>query len=89
MNISLQQNIEYALSGLYTIATNTYENRQVIHSNNGILINDTISDFAKALYDTYQHRREYNSQTIRKSMENGNGKNNTTKPHSYYIFQIT
>lgn len=34
---------EYALSGLYTIATNTYENRQVIHSNNGILINDTIS----------------------------------------------
>lgn len=60
---------EYALSGLYTIATNTYENRQVIHSNNGILINDTISDFAKALYDTYQHRREYNSQTIRKSME--------------------
>ena len=42
---------------------------EVIHSNNGILINDTISDFAKALYDTYQHRREYNSQTIRKSME--------------------
>lgn len=40
---------EYIFSGLYTIATATYSNKQVVTPVNGILINDTPADFARAL----------------------------------------
>jgi glycosyltransferase involved in cell wall biosynthesis len=36
---------EYALAGIPTIATNTFENKLVINDSNGILINDTPDDF--------------------------------------------
>lgn len=60
---------EYAMSGLYTIATATYENKQVICPSNGILIKDTADSFTNALYHIYQHRNEYDSSQIRKTME--------------------
>lgn len=40
---------EYILSGLYTIATNTYCNRCIINDNNGILIEDNAESFAESL----------------------------------------
>ncbi len=40
---------EYALSGLYSIATATNENRKIISADNGILIQDTAENFATAL----------------------------------------
>lgn len=40
---------EYALSGLYVIATDTYSNREVITPDNGCLIQDTAEDFCRAV----------------------------------------
>ena len=47
---------EYILSGLYTIATATTENKKVISSKNGVLIDDTAESFASALEFIYAHR---------------------------------
>lgn len=41
---------EYIFSGLYTIATATYSNKEVVSSVNGLLINDNFMDFAGALH---------------------------------------
>lgn len=43
---------EYVFSGLYTIATDTKSNREVITSSNGILIQDTSESFVSALKQT-------------------------------------
>lgn len=40
---------EYILSGLYTIATSTYAQSEIITSENGILVSDTAVEFANAL----------------------------------------
>jgi hypothetical protein len=56
---------EYGLSGLYTIATETYENRLVINETNGMLCKDSPDAFAEALYKVYQHRKTFNSTEIR------------------------
>jgi len=58
--------IEYLLSGLPVIATATKENKKIINSNNGILIDDTISDFAEAL--CIMEKSEFDNQQIRESM---------------------
>lgn len=59
---------EYALSGLYVIATATQENRKVINSNNGVLIKDTPNDFCKALEYVYYNRNNINENMIRQSL---------------------
>lgn len=59
---------EYVLSGLFCIATDTYANHQVINSQNGLLIQDTPGAFAEALNHVYNHRSDYNSSQIRKTM---------------------
>ncbi|GAA5582778.1 glycosyltransferase family 4 protein [Porphyromonas gingivalis] len=40
---------EYSFSGLYTIATKTKANQELINEDNGMLISDTSSDFRNAL----------------------------------------
>ena len=40
---------EYVLSGLYTIATNTISNKQIITEQNGFLIDDTAESFASGI----------------------------------------
>jgi len=40
---------EYSMSGLFTIATTTYENKKVINDENGLLIKDSDVDFCRAL----------------------------------------
>lgn len=40
---------EYILSGLFTIATDTFENQSIINGKNGILCNDTPESFADAI----------------------------------------
>jgi len=40
---------EYAMSGLFTIATATYENKKVINDRNGIIIKDSSDDFCRAI----------------------------------------
>lgn len=59
---------EYAMSGLYVIATNTYENRQAIDERNGILIDDSSESFAEALKCIYERRGNFNEQVIRNSL---------------------
>lgn len=59
---------EYALSGLYTIATATDANRDVITSDNGILIKDTPEDFARALESIYEHKVFFNEVNIRNTL---------------------
>ncbi len=59
---------EYALSGLYTIATRTFANQQVIKDVNGILIDDTPEAFARALLHIAEIRNEIHSSEIRSSL---------------------
>lgn len=66
---------EYILSGLYTIATETSSNKELITEINGILIKDTPEDFSKALYTAYQKRELIDSKLIRKTLERYQWKN--------------
>lgn len=61
---------EYILSGLYTIATATKSNKEVITSDNGILINDTPNAFANALECIAKHYEDIKEENIRKSLAN-------------------
>lgn len=56
---------EYVLSGLYTIATNTFCNKEIITKQNGILIDDTPEAFANAITSIYNNRNSIESEKIR------------------------
>lgn len=62
------KSFEYILSGLYTIATSTYCNKEIITDKNGILINDTAEAFADSIEKVAQNAPELNSITIRNSL---------------------
>ncbi len=59
---------EYIMSGLYCLATNTYENRKIITSNNGCLHDDNPSAFCDALEVTSLMMKNLNSNVIRNSL---------------------
>lgn len=79
---------EYILSGLYTIATATDANREVITSDNGILIQDTPEDFARALETIYQKKGTLNERRIRNSLDNYQWKNIVDKYLKPILSQI-
>lgn len=58
---------EYINSGLFCIATATKAQRDVISTNNGLLINDTAEDFCRALVHFVQMKDTLNEDIIRKS----------------------
>lgn len=60
---------EYALSGIYTIGTSTYCNREVICEDNGMLINDTSDDFCNAILKIYGKRKQIDSSKIRQTLQ--------------------
>ena len=61
---------EYVLSGMYCIATNTYENRILIEPVNGLICDDNAESFCEALVQYHKMDRSgFNSAEIRKSME--------------------
>ena len=60
---------EYARAGMVNIATSTYENRRLITEDNGMICDDTIDSFSDALESVYIYKNEWNSQQIRKSLE--------------------
>lgn len=62
------KSFEYILSGLYTIATNTYCNKEIINKKNGILINDTAEAFADSIEHITENTSELSSATIRNSL---------------------
>lgn len=55
---------EYLLSGMPVIATQTDENRAVINSTNGVLIEDNPDSFFHGLVEWYIHRNRFNSESI-------------------------
>lgn len=59
---------EYAMSGLYSIVTSTYENRRIITSINGVLIEDTAESFAYGLEHIHLNRSKIESYDIRHSL---------------------
>jgi hypothetical protein len=61
---------EYALSGLYTIATNTYENKLAITEKNGILCGDTPESFAEAIEKVFDQLEFIQEEEIRNSLKN-------------------
>lgn len=60
---------EYALSGLFVIATATNANKEVITSDNGILIKDTPEDFCHALELIYKRQLVVEELRIRESLK--------------------
>lgn len=60
---------EYLMNGLFTIATNTYENSKIINRNNGILIEDSEQGVFEALEKTFQNINGINRLEIIKSIE--------------------
>lgn len=59
---------EYVMSGLYCIATNTYENKKIIKNNNGCLHDDNPAAFCEALEYTLSLTNKLNSDDIRSSL---------------------
>ena len=60
---------DYLLAGMPVIATATTENKIVINKNNGVLIDDTIEDFATGIEKAYKNHGQFKSQTIRQAAQ--------------------
>lgn len=60
---------EYLFNGLYTIATNTYENQKIITKNNGILIEDSTESLYEALEYLYNNQKSITRSEIIKSID--------------------
>lgn len=74
---------EYILSGLFTLATATYSNKEIINEENGYLINDTPESFADGIEYIIRNKKDFNSGIIRDSLQKYQWKNivnNTLKP---------
>lgn len=63
------KSFEYILSGLYTIATSTYCNKDIITDENGVLIEDTPESFAKAICEIYENRNLIKAGKIRETLK--------------------
>lgn len=55
---------EYLLNGMPVIATSLYEHQQLINSENGILIDDTISDITRGFIYVFENRLNFSSENI-------------------------
>jgi len=60
--------IEYALSGLITIATDTQENRRFISKLNGVICQDNAESFCDSLEKVYLNLENYTDTSIRESL---------------------
>ena len=73
------KSFEYILSGLYTIATNTYCNKEIITPENGFLINDTPESFAESIEYIVQNASSFDSDIIRNTLSEYKWKNIVNK----------
>jgi len=60
--------VEYAFSGLITIATDTLENRDFINDENGLLCRDNAGSFCDALEEIFSRLEHYDEYRIRTSL---------------------
>jgi len=63
-DVIVTKTVEYMLSGLATIATNTNKNRDMISEINGVLINDTAESFAQGLEEIQKKLYMFNFREI-------------------------
>lgn len=66
---------EYILSGIFCIATKTYENRKIITPQNGVLCDDNSEGFFNALEVILTNKKNYDSELIRGSLIDHTWKN--------------
>ncbi|MEE0978445.1 MAG: glycosyltransferase family 4 protein [Muribaculaceae bacterium] len=59
---------EYALSGLYTIATDTFSNKELITEQNGVVVKDTPEGFCHGIEKFVAMRHSLSEKAIRKSL---------------------
>lgn len=60
---------EYLLSGIPCLATNTFENAQIINNTNGMLIRDNPESFSQGLYEIINYNENYNYDEIINSVK--------------------
>ena len=61
---------EYIASGLFTIATQTYANKQIINDGlNGVLIDDTAGAFCESLIFVKKHLKDIDKEKIRETLQ--------------------
>ena len=66
---------EYILSGMYTIATETFSNKQIISKDNGYLIKDTPESFAEGIEYIIYNLNTLDSDSIRNTLTDSQWKN--------------
>jgi glycosyltransferase involved in cell wall biosynthesis len=66
---------EYAMSGIYTIATATQANKDIVTTDNGVLIEDTAEGVAMGLEQYWLRRNDINEAKIRASLAEYSWKN--------------
>lgn len=63
------KSFDYLLSGMPVIATATSQNKLIINKTNGVLVNDTIEDFARGIENIYNNSALFNSLAIREAAQ--------------------
>jgi glycosyltransferase involved in cell wall biosynthesis len=79
---------EYLLAGMPVIATATSENRKIINRRNGILIQDTQTEFYRGLCEITEYLESFNSQEICKSVSGNSWHNIMINNKLPYIERI-
>lgn len=75
-DVIVTKTVEYLLSGLAVIATNTNKNREDINDANGVLIEDSPIGFAQGLENICANLNSYDSEVIRASAKRWNLEDN-------------
>jgi glycosyltransferase involved in cell wall biosynthesis len=79
---------EYLNSGLFTIATSTFENSKIINEKNGVLCDNSPESFARAIEEVYKRRAKISDKEIRESSTDfhwDNIINNILKPYFNFL----
>ncbi len=79
---------EYLLSGVPCIATNTFENQQIINNTNGILIDDTAESFCEGLNNIISVLDDYSKEEIVDSVSDFTWENITLNNLNPYLKNI-
>jgi len=82
---------EYINSGLFTIATSTFENSKIINERNGVLCDNSPESFAGAIEEVYKKRDKIRDKEIRESSTDfhwDNIINHILRPHLNYLLSL-
>jgi glycosyltransferase involved in cell wall biosynthesis len=80
---------ECFLAGMPVIATNTYENRIAIKEDTGVICEDNPESFSSALVNIYKNKNVYQSQEIKKEVQDHTWENIVKDKLSPYLDHLT